>query len=189
MTAIRTPCTPFQGDFFSARLAEASLIVEGQDPGSIFRSMGGDDDLGDISAIAIAAVADLLEILQVRSPLEVMERTDDFRTALFANRTETLAESNVRLDFQVRETSSGADGHAQAPLCLLGTHFRNAAGGNQGGVGVREKVFYLVVAELAAVQADLRHFHPRVIQDGQYFFVCLMLYAGADHIFTISLQR
>ena len=164
-------------------------LIQFQHAGCIFRSLGGDYDLGDIGAIAVAAVADLLEIFQVRGAGEVVERTDDLGTAFFADRTETLAERHVRLDFQVRETRPGAYGHAQAPLRLLGSHLRNAAGSYQGRIGICEKVFDFVVAQLAAVQADLCHFHPRIIQDGKYFLVGSMLYAGADHIFTISLQR
>ena len=49
--------------------------------------------------------------------------------------------------------------------------FRNAAGGDEGRVGFAEKLLYLLVFQIAAVQPDLGEFHMRILQNVQDFLV------------------
>jgi hypothetical protein len=81
-----------------------------------------------------------------------VEGADDFGAALLAGRAEALAEAGIRLNLQVREPGSGADGNAQAAFRLFGPYLNNPTRRNQRRVGVGEQVFYLFVREIAAVQ-------------------------------------
>ena len=176
------PCPTRGAQFAHCPSVRLTRTIQRHDAGGVISGMGGDDDFSDVGAVAIATVAHLLQVLQIRSAAKVVEGTYDFRAALFADVAEALAERCVRLQFQIREARSGADGHAEPAFRLLSSDLRNAAGRYEGGVGVGEQVFYLVVGKLAAVQTNLRHLNPRIVQKGQNLLVCLVLYCSANHI-------
>ncbi len=47
--------------------------IQRHDAGGVISGMGGDDDFSDVGAVAIATIAHLLQVLQVRSAAEVVE--------------------------------------------------------------------------------------------------------------------
>ena len=86
------------------------------------------------------------------------------------------------LDFEVGEAGARLDGQAQAPFCLLlRPAFGEAAGGDEGRVGLAEEFFDLFVAEGTAVQADFRHIDRGIREDFQDLGAGLILQAGANH--------
>ncbi len=93
-----------------------------------------------------------------------------------------LAHLGRGLDLEVGEAGARLDSHAQPALRLLGRGAAvNAAGGDERGVGLAEELFNLVVREVAAVEADLRHFDRGVFEDREDLLEGLMLQAGANH--------
>ena len=87
--------------------------VQRQNPFGVSLIPSRDNHLGDVGAIAVAAVADLLQILQIGSAGKIMERTDDFGAALLAHRAEALAESGIGLNLKICKAGTRADGKAK----------------------------------------------------------------------------
>ena len=95
---------------------------------------------------------------------------------------ETLAHRSRGLDLEIGEAGARLDGEVQAPFgFLLRAGLGDAAGGDEGGVGLAEESGNLFVGEGTAVQADFRHLDRRVREDLQDLSVGLILQADANH--------
>ena len=142
--------------------------------------MAGGNDLGNVGSVAEAAGEGHLQDLVVRRPYEVVPGADYFGAAAAAEFLETFAGARGGLYLQVGEARTGFDGEGEAPLGVFA--LACAAGGYERGVGGAEQLLYVLVAEPAAVQADLRHLHVFAPEDLRNLVEVLILYASANHI-------
>ena len=157
------------------------FFIECEDPVGIGLTLAGGYDLGDIGSVAVAAGRYHLQIIQVGGAFEVVERTDNLHSAFFAHCAEAFAQPHRRFQLQIGESGTCINRNAQPSLRFGFAYLRYAAGGHEGGIGLPEELFYLVIAQLAGIQPDFRHFYLGVLQDVQNLVVCLVLNAGADH--------
>ena len=156
--------------------------VERFDAVRVFLILARRHHLGDVRAVAETAGEGHLQDAFVRGLLEVVVRADDLGAVAPAELLETLAHRGRGLDLEVGEAGACLDGEVQAPFgFLLRAGLGDAAGGDEGGVGLAEEFGNLFVREGTAVQADFRHLDRRVREDLQDLSVGLILQADANH--------
>ena len=152
-------------------------VVEGEDGVGIGLGGGGRHHLHHFSAEAARALHQGEQHLAGRGAVEVVVGADEHGAVFLAGLADAAADGCGCLHLQVHVLGAGLDGPLE-DLGGLGL-FAQAAGGDEGDVGLAEEGVDVLVLQGAAVQADLGHL--QVLQQGLDVGEFLILYRSADH--------